>query len=63
MTWEEFTANKVAIALRNQIIDCENDITAMVEGLRVKRDELSALKLRLHAIENPGKPYVDTDLF
>jgi hypothetical protein len=63
MTKEDFTTKMQAQTLRNEIIDCENDITAMIEGLRVKRDELSALKLRLHAIQNPGKPYVDTDLF
>lgn len=63
MTMEDFVTNMRVQTLRNQIIDCENDITAMVEGLRVKSDELSALKLMLHAIENPGKPYVGTDLF
>jgi hypothetical protein len=63
VTKEEFTANMQAQTLRNQIIDCENDITSMIEGLRVKRDELYSLKLRLHAIKNPGKPYVDADLF
>lgn len=63
VTNEAFTENMQAQTLRNEIIDCENDITAMVDGMRVKRDELYALKRRLHAIENPGKPYVDTDLF
>lgn len=63
MTKEEFIANMQVQFLHNQIIDCENDITAMIESLRVKRDELHALKRRLHAIDNPGEPYVDADLF
>jgi polyhydroxyalkanoate synthesis regulator phasin len=63
MTKEDFTAKMQAQTLRNEIIDCENDITAMVEGMRVKRDELDLLKRRIHDIENPGKPYVDADLF
>jgi hypothetical protein len=63
MTEAEFTTKMQAQTVRNKIIDCENDVRAMVEGLQVKRDELDLLKRRLHAIENPGKPYVDTDLF
>jgi polyhydroxyalkanoate synthesis regulator phasin len=63
VTKDDFTTKMQAQTLRNAIIDCENDITAMVEGMRVKRDELYALKRKLHELENPGKPYTDADLF
>jgi len=63
MTKEDFTTKMQAQTLRNEIIDCEMEIADMMKTINMKREESRDIRRRLHDIENPGKPYIDTDLF
>ena len=57
-------ANKMRVqTLQNMIAEQEEEIKTVVEQLKIGRERKRELKRRLHAIENPGKPFIDTDLF
>jgi hypothetical protein len=63
MTKEYFIKNVHVQLLHNMIADQEEEIKTVVEELKTRRERKRELKRRLHAIENPGKPFIDTDLF
>ena len=57
-------ANKMRVqTLQNMIAEQEEEIKTVVEQLKIGRERKRELKRRLHDIENPGKPFIDTDLF
>jgi hypothetical protein len=60
---DDFIIKMQAQTLRNEITDRVININAILEELRVKRNVVGHLKRQLHELENPGKPFIDTDLF
>ena len=63
ITMEDFAIKMRAQTLRNMIADQEEKIKTVVEQLKSGRERKRELKRRLHDIENPGKPFIDTELF